>query len=100
MTSAEDWERRGQAVEAARALLAGQYALGTITVGLDGDNVNWGYAKPYIRGTCAECGAEAVMAASYRGHMRQLALDVARVHCVQLGHVQDYAALAAAAQGQ
>ena len=76
-----------------RALLAEPYTLGTITVSLDGDSWSDDHNVPYCKGVCSQCGAVVVMASSYRGHMRSLALSIAYTWCKQRGHVQDYAAL-------
>lgn len=95
MTQEPAYVREERRMAAMRAVVAEPYTLGSITVTLDGDAWNWDFNAPYIRGTCSQCGATVVQAASSRQSMRSLALAIAYTWCKQRNHVQDYAALLA-----
>jgi hypothetical protein len=79
----------------AREALQGEYVLGTIKVTLWGDHFSSDHNAPYVRGECAECGANSVMAATRWQDMRFLALAIAGGSCKRNDHVQDYDALVA-----
>lgn len=93
-TDEDDWQRRMDAIERARAEVGAGYQLGSIAVKYDGPYAARG--SVWVRADCSECRAVRVMSATNRIHLGLLALDLARIGCVEQGHVQDLAAL----QGQ
>lgn len=79
-----EWQRREQAVAAAREAIGEGLAFGTVAV--EYDSPAWDTGQVWVRASCDDCGATRVMRASDQTHLRYLAMSVARNDCPDRGH--------------